>query len=323
MIIPLFDAHCDTISRIFNLDQGLHSNDGHIDFRKAFYLEPYAQVFAFFCDVKAIRDMTPFNQLYHQYRKFIKETEQKNPGKVQLCVTANEIVSAGINGKIAAMLAIEGAELFNCSLERLDVVHGLGVRIVTLVWNHENILCGSCNDAPEKGLSEKGAQMTLRMRSLGMITDVSHMSEPGFWDVAEILDKRPFIASHSNSKTICDHRRNLTDEQFVQIIKSGGIAGINLYRNFVGKDNPGIDKVIEHIEHFLSLGGAKNIGIGADFDGCEDLPNGISSISDMWKIYEALLKLNYPEALVRDIFYFNFLRVVREVCDISAQETTT
>ncbi len=317
MKIPLFDAHCDTISQIFVKSQSLIENTCHIDFSKASVLEPYVQIFALYSDIKKTLDTTPFNQFFQLYRKFIAETEQRNPDKIVLCRNTSDIAEAARGNKIAAMLSVEGAELLDCSLEKLQVAYDLGVRAINVVWNNRNALSGSCAEAPEEGLTDKGKEFVERMFDLGIMVDVSHISEPGFWDVAEIAQRRgrPFIASHSNSKKICGHRRNLTDDQFLAIKSLNGFVGINLYRDLVNTGHATLDHVIGHIEHFLSLGGAGIIGIGADFDGCEDLPLEIGNISDMWKLYDGLLKKNYSEQLVRDIFYFNLLRMVKDICD--------
>lgn len=145
-----------------------------------------------------------------------------------------------------------------------------------------------------------------------MLVDVSHLSDPGFWDVIE-LAKKPVFASHSNSRAICGHTRNLTDEMFTALIKNGGVTGFNMGSDFVGED-PGIDTIIAHIEHWLSLGGEQNISLGGDWDGVGSMPKGITGIQDLEKLAERLLQMNYSEALVEALFYRNLMRVVGKVC---------
>jgi membrane dipeptidase len=164
---------------------------------------------------------------------------------------------------VAAFISIEGAELFGCDLNRLDDFYARGVRALNLCWNHLNALCS------EKGLTELGERFVTRCNELGIIIDVSHLRDEAFWDVIR-LTTAPVMASHSNSRVICPHKRNLTDEQFKAIIKCRGVAGINMYAHFLG-ENPDVNTVIRHIEHFLSLGGAENIALGCDFDGCDTL----------------------------------------------------
>ncbi len=143
--------------------------------------------------------------------------------------------------------------------------------------------------------------------------DVSHLSDEGFCDVAEITSK-PFIASHSNSRTVCPHFRNLTDDQFKVLIKRGGVAGINLCPDFLGTD-PSVDSIVRHIEHFAALGGENNIGIGADFDGIGSLPRGIRGTEDLYKIFDRLLSLNYSQEQADKIAFSNMYRVFSEVLE--------
>lgn len=145
-----------------------------------------------------------------------------------------------------------------------------------------------------------------------MLVDVSHLSDPGFWDVIDLAN-HPIFASHSNSRDICPHPRNLTDEQFMALVKNGGVAGLNMCDEFVGQA-PTINTLIEHIEHWLSLGGEENVSLGGDWDGISAMPVGIAGIQDLEKLAEELLRLNYSEAQVDRLFYQNLMRVVREVC---------
>jgi len=305
MSVPLFDCHCDTASLLVSKNYSLLNNTGHIDLNRASKYRPYAQFFAIFNDMRSGIDAE--RAFETKLSAFFKEIESSSD-YISLCKSGDEAKIAAENGKIAAFLSIEGAEQIGCSVEKLRYYHSLGLRAVNITWNYENELSGSCAENPKKGLSEKGRAFVKECCKIGVIPDVSHISERGFWDTIETSDK-PVIASHSNSKKLCNHVRNLTDEQYLAIIKSGGVAGINLYTEFLGT-NADIDTVFAHIEHFLSLGGEKNIAIGADFDGCDSLPKGINGIEDIHKIYERLLKANYSQILVDDIFYNNMFNLV-------------
>ena len=188
------------------------------------------------------------------------------------------------------------------------------MRAINLVWNRDNLLCGCAASGENIGLTGAGRDFVCEAERLGIIIDVSHMSEKGFWDLCEVLNG-PFMAGHSNSKKICPHPRNLTDEQFCEIVKRGGVAGINLYTEFLAKDATLYD-VIKHIEHFMSLGGEKNIALGGDLDGCDSLPEGFGGIEDMGNLYELLLRENYREDVVRGIFYNNMYEMVEKICGI-------
>jgi len=237
--------------------------------------------------------------------RFYKELE-KNPN-VKHVKSGEDLKS---DSKIKVILGIEGGEAIEGSFDRLYEVYKLGVRLIGLTWNTPNEISDTAA-SPKNGLTEFGRQLIPKMESLNMMVDVSHISEKGFWDVCEI-SKKPFIASHSNSKTIKNHNRNLTDEQFKALIKKGGVAGINLYPLFLG-ENANISTAVSHIEHFLSLGGEDNIGIGADFDGIDFLPAGISGSESLHNLLNELLKLNYNEKIVRKIAKYNFQRVFIDV----------
>ena len=302
MKFPLFDAHCDTLSAMLETGQTLRRNSLHVDLDRGRKYMPWAQFFAIFGQ-----------EFMPQYALFQRELAA-NRADMMFCKTAQDAEIATSEGKTAAFLSVEGAELLDCSLERLEEAAARGVRMVTLTWNNKNALSGTNVEGSDRGLTQLGRRFVRKCQELGVIVDVSHLSEPGFWDVTEEVSG-PFVASHSNSATVWPHSRNLTDAQFLAIIKAGGVAGLNLYSEFVG-ESPAVEDAIRHIEHFLDLGGAKSIAIGADLDGCDTLPQGIAGIQDMEKLAEGLLGKNYSQALVQDIFYNNLFRVVQEVCVI-------
>lgn len=320
--IPLFDAHCDTVSEMLTKSGEIHSNSLHVDLHRAGIYRPYAQFFAIFGIIGEREGLDYAKSLTWpdgescfdaQYRVFTREIE-KNSDKIAFCKSAKDAERAALIGKTAAFLSVEGAEILDCSIEGLEKAYNQGVRSIVLTWNFENALSGSNDEGSGSGLSDLGRRYVRKCEELGIIVDVSHISEPGFWDVVEIAE-RPIIASHSNSRSLWDNKRNISDRQFRAIADTGGVAGINLYTDFLG-EKPDVETVIGHIEHFLQLGGEKSIAIGADLDGCDTLPEGICGIESLHSIAENLLKKNYTESLVYDIFYNNLLRVVREICDI-------
>ncbi|MBP1737368.1 MAG: hypothetical protein H6Q60_1249 [Oscillospiraceae bacterium] len=301
----LFDGHCDTLSRCMEQREGLLCNTGHIDLNRAEQLGTYCQMFAIFANGGG------WEQVCRQYSFFLDEMERNRERMVQ-CRTGEQITDAWSRGKMAALLSVEGGELLRCDPDLLPAAHAMGVRAINLTWNHANALSGSCADEPERGLSPLGKEFVREMARLGILVDVSHLSEAGFFDLEEITEK-PFVASHSNAKSVFFHRRNLTNEQITAIISCNGVIGLNLYAGFVG-EHPGLEDVIDHAEHILSLGGERNLAIGADFDGCETLPRSFRDIRDMECLREMLLRRGYSEALLDNIFYSNLLRVVSDVC---------
>lgn len=306
----VFDGHCDTISHCYRSRCALRENPGHLDLNRMAGYEGWAQFFAIFAS-KGHAAKPMWDIFQEEYAVFDQEL-RTNQDKIVLCRTAQEAEMAWSEGRQAAFLSVEGAELLDCDLQKLKLAHDLGVRAVNLTWNYENALSGSNAESPEKGLTFQGKSFVRRMEELGMLVDVSHLSDPGFWDVAVEL-RGPIFASHSNSRAVCPHKRNLTDEQFSAIIKSGGVAGLNLCDEFLGEVSE-IDTIVRHIEHWFSLGGEKNVSLGGDWDGISGMPKGISGIQDIGKLADRLLQLNYSEERVEGIFYRNLLEVVRKVC---------
>ncbi|MBR5381441.1 MAG: membrane dipeptidase [Oscillospiraceae bacterium] len=303
MTVPLFDAHCDTALCVYEKQTSLRENGLHTDLARRCAFSPCAQFFAVFSDAG---ETDPATNCRAELRYFKKELA-KNADLVSLCRTAEEAKAAVSGGKTAAFLSVEGAEQLGCSLDGLAWAYEEGVRAVNLTWNYANALSGSNADEPERGLSDEGKAFVRRCRELGVLPDVSHLSERGFWDLYELGG--PIFASHSNAKAVFGHKRNLTDEQFRAVAESGGFAGLNLYAAFLG-ERPTLDTVIAHAEHFLALGGEKALGLGADLDGCDELPEGITGVQDMGKLYEAFLRRNYGEDLVRDIFWGNLFSLI-------------
>lgn len=321
MNISLFDGHCDTILRCYDKNSPyfnggkMRENSGHIELaraREAF--NGYAQFFAIFADTETMPGKSYAEMFREEYELFRRELEE-NSDLALLCRTAEEAQRAIGAGKIAAFLSVEGAEILDCSLENLEEAYAKGVRAVNITWNHANLLSGTNVERPDQGLTEQGKAFVRKMQELGMLVDVSHLSDPGFWDVARLSREgsKPFFASHSNSRALCPHTRNLTDEQFREIVETGGVAGLNTCDEFLSETQPDLDAAVAHIEHFCSLGGERNVAIGGDWDGCDLFP-GIRRITDIDKLYERLLRRNFKESLVQDIFFNNLMRVVREVC---------
>lgn len=321
MSIKLFDGHCDTLLRcLYPADSPyyngghLRENRGHVALKDAHdTFEGYAQFFAVFVDSAECSERECARRYAEMVALLGRELEA-NADLAVFCRTGGQARAALEQGKIAAFLSVEGAEILGCDLGRLERAYGDGVRAVNITWNHANVLSGTNEEEPERGLSEQGKAFVRRMQELGMLVDVSHLSDPGFWGVYELAGEAgmPFFASHSNSRAICPHPRNLTDEQFKALVEVGGVAGFNACDEFVS-EKPGLDAAVAHIEHFCALGGERNVAMGGDWDGCDLFP-GVERITDIGKLYERLLQRNFKEALVQDIFFNNLMRVVDQVC---------
>lgn len=311
--MDLFDGHCDTILKCYLEGGGLRRQTGHLDLERRRGKGRWAQFFATFGSPEDMPDRSLWEVFLEEYALFRSEIDA-NADLVTFCRTGAEAEAAFAAGKTAAFLSAEGAELLDCDLEKLRMAHRMGVRIVNITWNHPNALSGTNAEEPDRGLSEQGRAFVKTMGELGMLVDVSHLSDPGFWDVMEITH-RPVVATHSNSRAVFPHPRNLTDEQFTAIINTNGVAGLNMYAGFLG-DDPDFDTVVSHLEHFLALGGENNVSMGGDWDGITSMPRGMNGIQDMEKLYEHLLRRNYSETLLEKVFYSNLMRVVNEVCSM-------
>lgn len=310
--IPLFDAHCDSISRfLVNREDTLSKSCGHLDLERVGGFAPYAQFFALFTD-RAACGPAMGERYAALLERFCREVREHGE-RIAHCRTAQEALSAGQQGKIAAFLSVEGGELLDCDPEKLDAAYRDGVRAINVTWNHANALSGSHKDHPQQGLTGQGIRFVRRMRELGILIDVSHISDPGFWDVLEYASG-PVIATHSNARDVFFHTRNLTDGQITAIIKCHGVIGLNLFVDFMGTQPTSVDTVIAHLEHVLDLGGADTVALGGDWDGADPLVGGFRDISDWRVLYEELLRRNYSEELIQNLFYYNMMRIVRDVC---------
>ena len=311
--MDLFDGHCDTILRCYLEGGGLRRQAGHLDLERRRGKGRWAQFFATFGSPEDMPGRSLWEVFLEEYALFRSEVDA-NADLVVFCRTGAEARAAFAAGKTAAFLSAEGAELLDCDPDKLRLAHRMGVRAVNITWNHPNALSGTNAEERDRGLSEQGRAFVKTMGELGMLVDVSHLSDPGFWDVMEVTD-RPVVATHSNARAIFPHPRNLTDAQFTAIINTNGVAGLNMYAGFLG-DDPDFDTVVSHLEHFLALGGENNVSMGGDWDGITRMPRGMSGIQDMEKLYEHLLRRNYSESLLEKVFYSNLMRVVNEVCSM-------
>ncbi len=294
MEYSVFDTHCDTLCKILDRGESFEKNSCEVDLERMTKYGSYFQFMACF--------------IAPEYRRVAKRRT------LMLINTYNERVKNAGAENVKTALSIEGGEGIE-DIETLEEFYSLGVRMAALTWNTTNHIGGGAHERNKRvGLSSFGKEVVKRMNELGMIADVSHLNDKSFYDVCA-ASTLPIVASHSCSRSECRHVRNITDDMFELIKKSGGCVGINLYPKFLtGCDKAVIDDVIRHIEHFMSLGGEKNVGIGADFDGVDGhLPQGIRGCEDLYKIFDRLLQLNYSENTVRGISYGNFSEIFKKI----------
>lgn len=308
----IIDAHCDVITKIMKTGEELYSNNCHFDLNRLKKYNHFVQFFAAYVN-PIYSPHSAYERCIDIIKNFIIQIE-KNKEHIVFAKEYQHIVDAIKLGKFAAVLTIENGSALEGDIKNLDKFYELGVRSICITWNGSNqIACGVGGDNLPGGLTQFGTNVVKRMNQLGMLVDVSHINEASFFDVIDI-STAPIIASHSNSKTICQHRRNLSDNQFKALIKNGGVTGINLCPTFLNDSGTAnINDILRHIEHFMSIGGEDNIGIGADFDGISTTPIDVPGVECIGDIFNKLLQINYTEEQIRKIAGLNFLRVLKEV----------
>lgn len=316
MKFPVFDLHCDTALELlghdFKQSVDLRNNAHHIDLQRAKSFPAYAQCFACFTSSE---DALPLGvapeEIFAREVNTITSQIDKNRDVIRQAYSAEDIEQNCADGYMSAILTIEGTAGFGFDTKKLPELYNKGFRITTLGWNEKNPLTGSHKTGG--GLTEQGKEYVLLAQKLGMIVDVSHISDEAFWDIMAITTA-PIIASHSNSRHVCNVSRNLTDDMFLAICRTGGVVGINLYSDFLG-DTPDLDTVCDHILHFISLDPTgKHISLGGDLDGCDRLPDGFNGVQDYEKLAEKLLSRGVGEEMVYDIFWNNAVGVMKRCC---------
>ncbi len=313
MNIPVFDLHCDTALTLLgesrNEAGSLKKNQLHIDLERASKLEAYCQCFACFTTpmMQEWNKLSPIVIFERELATIQREVDQ-NKRLISFAYSADEIEANREKGKMSAILTIEGPAGFDFDPELLENLYQIGFRITTLGWNESNVLTGS--NVTGGGLTDKGREYLKEAQRLGMLVDVSHISDQGFWDIMDCT-QAPIVASHSNSRALCNHSRNLTDDMFRAICQTGGVAGINQYAEFLG-GQPTLDTVCDHIFHFMELDpSGKHIALGGDLDGCEQLSQGFEGIQSYPALAQRLLERGLNEETIRDIFWNNALNVLR------------
>jgi membrane dipeptidase len=252
---------------------------------------------------------------------------------MRLATSALEIEDALADGLIAGVLALEGCDGLSGDPAMLRVFYRLGARVVAFTWNRRNEFADGIHGAANaSGLTDAGKTALAEMRDHNVICDVSHLAEPGFWDVAR-LSRGPFVASHSNTRAMCDHPRNLSDEQLRAIAESGGVVGLNFYGDFVHESDPTLDKLVDHLAHIADIAGIQHVGIGPDFleDSLRDLGKEAlesagydPALADRWTegcdrseqlpaFTAKLLARGFSEDEIEMVLGANFMRVFREV----------
>ena len=325
----VIDMHCDTIERLLRLqEQGepgvLRENGLHVDLLRMKESGYQLQNFVLFV---LLKKGDPWERVCKLHELYEEELE-RNRDLIGPVLCFSDIAENERAGRMSALLTVEEGAVCKGELEKLRELYRWGVRMMTLTWNYPNEL-GWPNRTHEQlrwetrhianttqGLTERGKEFVVEMETLGMIPDVSHLSDAGFYDVLSVTEK-PFVASHSNARAVCPWVRNLTDDMIRKLSDRGGVMGLNFCADFLeevpeGQKNPGtIAAVVRHAKHIVNVGGIDVLGLGSDFDGIdthEELP-GAQSMGALW---EAMKSAGFTEEQLDRIFWKNVLRVYEE-----------
>lgn len=322
--MKIADMHGDTIfllreKRREGIPCELLKNDLHVDLEKMKKADYLVQNFALFVEQGSCEN--PYEEAMAEYKIFAEEME-KNKDYISQVFCYEDILKNQENGKLSALLTLEEGEICLGEVKKLEEFYSYGARMMALTWNYDNSLCtANANKIPWKrnysgncaGLTETGIEFVERMEELGMIPDVSHMSDEGIEDMLQIT-KKPFAASHSNARSLCNHPRNLTDDFLKRMGEKGCVIGTNFCSGFLkeGTEYSKNEWIADHILYMVNMAGIESVGFGTDFDGIS-CGLEIENCSNMQTLAEILKIRGMSESQIEKIFYKNVLRLYKEL----------
>ena len=283
-MFSLADLHCDTAARLYELGVDLHAQDLHVNLEKLRAYGGALQVFAV-CTEDTERGASRYVRAMRILSRFFQNVSA-NAEAIRLCRSAAEIQASLSSGRVAALLAVEGGGVFDGTYGNIEL---------------------ACGQPGHGRLTRFGRDALHRMRTLGMLPDLSHMCAESFFDVCTQYDG-VFLCSHSNLTAVCPHERNLADWQATELFRRGGVLGLNLYPPFLCEGKSRAADVLAHLDRVLALGGEKQVCLGCDFDGVDMLPDGVRGLESMGALYALLQREGYSQTLIDDLFFNNALR---------------
>lgn len=319
------DMHCDTLAKAL---AGHYSTAAKLsgtmaDVERLRKAGAAAQFFAMFLPQQncpesfGLSEMPDLNTLMLRMYEIYRATLKDCSDTIAAACCFKDLEKNRKEGKLSAFLTIENGALMQGEMENLECFYHMGVRLITLTWNDANCLGYPHSAVPQdmgRGLTAFGKDAVSYMNELGIVVDVSHLSDGGFYDVAK-LAKRPFVASHSNCRALSPSTRNLTDDMIRTLADCGGVAGINFEPTFLNADmadqTSRVERMCDHVEHMIRVGGMECVGIGTDFDGID----GTFEIGDCTKmelLFDALHRRRIGDYVLEKIAFGNVERVIRE-----------
>ncbi len=311
------DSHCDTPSQIFrhNLNLSKDNIGTHVDFPKLRRGGVDGAFFALYIPAEMDSDSEKAFEYAGELLGGVEECLRTNQDKAALAVSEAKALENKAAGRFSVFIGLENGSPIGESLERLEWFHKAGVRYVTLCHTGNNLICDSCATDVKRwgGLSPFGREVVAEMNRLGMLVDVSHISDASFYDVLD-CSSRPVVATHSCCRALTDHPRNMTDDMIRALAAAGGVIQINFYPVFLDsgyeKANPSYKRIADHIDHVVELVGVNHVGLGSDFDGIEITPEGMEDISKFYKVFDELRLRGYSEGDLSKIASGNFFRLL-------------
>ena len=312
----LLDSHCDTPTQILRgRDLGIDNTSGHVDFPKLLRGGVDAAFFALYVPA----DMEEQQAYSHAKALFdvVQRTVSAREDIAAYATTSQEAYNNKAKGLFSVFLGLENGSPIGNSLERLREFYDMGVRYVTLCHTRNNEICDSCASEEKRwhGLSPFGREVVREMNRLGMLVDVSHISDEAFYDVLECSSK-PVVATHSCCRALADHPRNMTDDMIKALAAAGGVIQVNFYPVFLDDtfkaeemftaERPHYKRIVDHIDHVVKLVGINHVGIGTDFDGIDVTPAGLEDVSMIGLVFDELRARGYSESDLEKIASENF-----------------
>lgn len=310
----VLDSHCDTPSQILRLglDMSQDNRDAHVDFPKLKRGGVDGAFFALY--IPASMDSQPDEGFEYagQMLEAVRNSVAADNGKAAFAVSSSQAYENQTGGKFSVFIGLENGSPIGNSLERLKYLYDNGVRYITLCHSSDNQICDSCASEAKKwgGLSPFGREVVAEMNRLGILVDVSHVSDDTFYDVLKYSTK-PVVATHSCCRALCNQPRNMTDDMIKALAAAGGVIQINFYPLFLnGTEKASYKLIADHIDHAVEIAGIDHVGIGSDYDGIDVTPEGMEDISTMPKLFEELRSRGYSEEDLTKIAGENFFRIL-------------
>ncbi len=308
----IFDAHSDLPTLVYDERKKGKSRVLEENFERFFGNTVTARVMAVWTRAEKRNQALRYAlEVINSMKRDIQESDS-----FELVTSVEEMRKAIEDGRVALWLGLEGGEPIEDSIDLLEIFHLLGLRVLTLTWSLRNAIGDGVFERTNGGLTNFGIEVLGKAEELGIVIDLSHINEAGFWDAIHTTSF-PVIASHSNARRLCDNARNLTDEQIKAIAERDGVIGAVAIPNFVHKDEPTLERYVEHIEYMVDLAGYEHVGLGFDFVYYLEGWSGrsVQGFGNEEKIpaLMKLLKERFSEREVKAITFKNFERVFKEV----------